>query len=204
MKTRFWESNLDDPFDGNGSPDRNSSPLTFFSNIGISFFRFGFHRFPEIAALWPFITQDHVLRSLPMTSKLIRHLNTIKNMSGEFSKDSKKVRWATIALLGYFIWDIFMSTNRCYYLALWLALRTHESDSVIACERHLLCTNLKSRRTKDDDFFEHWLLFIIYIWAKIDLWAFTVFFEAMIFKWMNLKIMTSGHIVELPVVETLA
>ena len=172
MKTRFWESNLDDPFDGNGSPDRNSSPLTFYSNIGISFFRFGFHRFPEIAALWPFITQDHVLRSLPMTSKLIRHLNTIKNMSGEFSKDSKKVRWATIALLGYFIWDIFMSTNRCYYLALWLALRTHESDSVIACERHLLHTNLKPRRTKDDDF---WALVIIYYIHMGENWSLGIY-----------------------------
>ena len=125
------------------------------------------------SSFWPFImarTKDHVLKSLPVTvQQIVSCVDCIKN-----------------CLKNEMLND---DTAQC------------SIDTVLSVSMdHMVMQWFLSYMGKIGLFLTAGYYFIIYIeWAKIDLWAFTVFFEAMILKWMNLKIMISGHIVELPV-----
>ena len=129
------------------------------------------------SSFWPFImarTKDHVLKSLPVTRQQIAscvdyNKNCLKN---EMLTDNTALKTST------------MRNRTCSAIG----INGSHGDAVIPV---LL--------GKDRTVFYRWLLFYYIHWMGENLWAFTVFFEAMILKWMNLKIMTSGHIVELPV-----
>ena len=119
-------------------------------------------------------TEDHVLKSLPVTRQQL--VSCVDN-----NKNCLTILRAPWAMVTYPHW------SHCaqYYKLIFEVLRIATCSAICTNQAHrdAVCGALVRFLGNIVPFLTAGYYFIIYIeWAKIDLWAFTVFFEAMILK----------------------